>query len=283
VIISFAEDDKLIVYPNNTEISEYINKIKMYRLNQKLGELFAYTINKEANKIEQTWIFNFRNMKEIVLSIEEPVYKTIPRVDKVIIADKVFNKYKEEFLPAITLHFDIDQINLYLINQKTGDIILSKVLTEGYLNKIPLVEVYENAMAIVLPFEEGNKLLLVEIFQASEIADTNDKDNAKIGSIEDLIYPVITEIRIKRKVKAIKLLQIDQVEYMVFLDDKNVLRIIKTEDLERGSANEMTKEKIKELQLPENLIFKEPTVIEYDEKTGNAVVHGFDIYSFQLL
>jgi len=255
----------------------------MYRLNQKLGELFAYTINKEVNRIEQAWMFNFRNVEEFVLNIDEPVYKTIPRVDKVIIADKVFNKYKEQFLPVITLHFSIDRISLYLINQKTGDIILSKPLTEGYLNKAPLVEVYENAMAIVLPFEEKNKLLLVEIFQASEIADTNDKDNAKIGSIENLIYPVITEIRIEWKVKTVKLLQIEQVEYMVSLDDKNVLRIIKTEDLERGSANEMTKEKTKELQLPENLIFKEPTVIEYDEKTGNVVVHGFDIYSFQLL
>eukprot|EP00826_Nyctotherus_ovalis_P012214 TRINITY_DN13206_c0_g1_i3.p1 TRINITY_DN13206_c0_g1~~TRINITY_DN13206_c0_g1_i3.p1 ORF type:complete len:327 (+),score=72.00 TRINITY_DN13206_c0_g1_i3:1615-2595(+) len=285
VIISSDASNKLAVYPKSgeaaQEVAKYTKDTVFYKLNGETGELFAFKVNAEGDKIEQQWEINFREKAEMPVSLKEPQHEPVPRKGEVTISGKLFKKFADSFVPILVVSLDAEQVKLHIIDPKSGKMIFSKRLSKGYPTRYPLMELYENAMAVALSYEGKDKMFFIEVLQAPDIADTTNQPDTKVGSIEDLMYPVITDIKINWSVRALKLLQIDGTEYIITLDSKNVLRSMKTEDLTRSNINDMTKDKVKEVQLPNSLIFKEPVTIEYDGKTKNMIVHGMDLYSFQ--
>jgi len=281
IIVSFYADNKITVYPED-EVSnamKYTNGVIVYNLNRETGDLFAFEIKGDKKEVEKIWEINFRDRNEMPTNLKELQYQPIYRKEEISISNKSFKKFKGEFIPLISLSLDVEQVKLHLIDPKTGKLTFTKRLSKGYPVKHPLMDLYENGMVIVLQYNanKSDKIFFIEVYLASEIADTN-QENTK-ASLEDLMYPVITDIKIDWKVKAIKILYIGEVEYIVVLDDKNVIRFIKTENLVRSNINEISN--VKEVQVPDNLTFREPVSIEYDKQTKNMLIHGLDLYSFQ--
>ena len=276
----------MVIYPDTEdakkEVMKYAKNILFYSLQKESGEFIAYKATEDINNIEELWKHNFNEENEMVINIKESVIESIPRREEVLIAGKSFKKYAKKLIFLATAELQHERINIQLMDSETGKSLFKKKISGSYPTKFPILEVYENAAVIGMIFEElkSDKLFMIEAVLSPEIADTHNTDEVKKSNIEDLLYPTLTELEINWKLKGVKFIQVEGIEYLVAIDGDNKLRIIETSKLELGISNKITEENIKEIQLPKNLKFKDPVNFEYDPKTKNLIVFGLDVYSF---
>lgn len=291
-IILLTENDKRIdVYPQAAdslkELSANKKKITVYEISRDKSTIKAFKLNANLSMFQASWNINFGKTNESILIFEESSAPNGIRQEAIKFSGKEFKRYDglHHLIAAITLVHGKDLLNLYLINSDTGAILSIQPIFTIIPAKIPLINVYDNAVVIALHYSPEQKLkdkvILVELYLTSEIAETTQSDtHAKEVKEEELIFPIKTIFELDWEFYGLKMIRTENnKEYIATIDENKDLRLTDIESLQRGSSEKHTSAQTTLIDIPNDVLFRAPISMTYCQKTKRIVVHGLDIYS----
>eukprot|EP00826_Nyctotherus_ovalis_P040532 TRINITY_DN4005_c0_g1_i13.p1 TRINITY_DN4005_c0_g1~~TRINITY_DN4005_c0_g1_i13.p1 ORF type:complete len:296 (+),score=130.51 TRINITY_DN4005_c0_g1_i13:584-1471(+) len=287
IIMLVSFDNMFAVYPDTEEakkeVDKYRNYLRFLTFNSTMTKVSGCKISDNMSTIEEDWTINFDGKDEFILGYKESKIEEKPRKEQVTVGGKVFKKYSLNYLVFVTYRYKEGKLMLYIVDTVTGTILSTTQLTDQVTRKVPLISIYDNIIAVGLPFEsKKDEVMLLELFIAPEVAENSDLANVQRASLEKLVYPITTSVELKWKMYGMELMQVDGVDYVVTINDENELKMTDVEKLERGGNNRAEDKNTKEIDLPEEMRFVAPITIEYNDQARTILVHGMDIYSYEL-
>lgn len=286
VIMMLSFENKFAIYPNTDqakkELEKYKDHFRFFVFNSTMTKVSGYKISDNMSSIEEDWSISFEGKDEFIMVHKENMIKSKPRKEDITISGKTFKKYSGRYLSLLTYRYKENKLLLYIVDSITGTILVEKVLTEKVTSKVPLLTVYDNAVVIGLPYEDKkDEVTILELFIAPEVADNSDLANMQRASLEKLVYPMMTSVELKWKMYGLEFMQVDDIDYVVTINDENELKMTDIEKLVRGASNKGDDSNTREIDLPEEMRFVAPITMEYNDKTRTILVHGMDIYSYE--
>jgi len=287
IIMMVSFDNQFAVYPDTEEAKKEVEKYKGHFrfpvLNRTMTKFSGYKISENMSAIEEDWSIDFAGKDQFVIVHKGNLIKGNPRKEEMVIAGKTFKKYNAKYFTLIVYHSKEEKLTLYVVDSVTGKILIEKLLTTNASRKVPLVTVYDNAIIIGLHYEDKNdEITLLELFIAPEVADNSDLASMQRASLEKLVYPIMTSVELKWKIYGLEFMQVDGIDYLATINDKNELKMMNIEKLTRGSNNKGDDDNTKEINLPKDIYFMAPITMEYNDKARTILLHGMDIYSYEL-
>jgi len=289
VILMTSYDNRFDVYPDNAEsmkeVQDLRNKINFYKLDRKMSTLSCSRITPNMTSTEVIWNLNFESTNETIMSYVDSRATNQAREAEISIGGKLFKKFegRGSFLAVLTIARIDQSVMLYLVDSETGNKFYTRKITEKLPAKVPLMNVYDNLVTVVLPAdkEHNDEIIMIEVFIAPEMAGREYKGDIKKNNLAELIYPILTNVEIDWKIFGLQTVRVDNNDYLISVDENNNLRTIEIGKLKRGQKDKANESNSKKNKLPDNLIFRPPITIEYDQNTKNMIIHGLDIYSTQ--
>lgn len=280
-------NNELAFYPNTeaskTTVEKYKHQLRFYSFNRQMNNITGFKISDDMASVEPVWALDFSDKNQTIFAYKENILEDNERSSEFTISGKTFKKYTERYLLIGTYEGPTRTFMMYYIDSISGDIIYKKKLTNEILAKVPLVSLYDNAAVIAIPSEkEKDEIQLIELFIASEISANSDIPNMERASLAKLTYPIATTLKLDWKMYGANILHMDNVDYIVTINDKNELKMTNIDKLKRGETNTITDENTKEIQLPKDLKFVAPITMSYNEQSRTIFIYGVDAYYHQL-
>ncbi len=287
IVLLTSYDHKFDVYPDTAEslkeVSDYKNRMNFYRLNRQMSVFTCFRVTSNMTAIEEAWNISFDKTNETVMAYKESRSENGPRDAEVTISGKAFKRYDGIVLAILTMEKLTQTVKLHLVDPASGSILSSKRIAEKLPAKVPLLNVYDNAVLVGLHYEkpQPDEIVLTELFIAPEMAGTEHRGDVKKASLAELVYPVTTGVVLEWKIYGLQMAKANAVEYIVSVDEENNLRTVEVAKLERSKQEKAGENNSKKVKLADGLKFRAPVTIEYNHAKKNMMIHGLDMYSFQ--
>lgn len=281
ITVMAGYDFKLTAHPNNEaslkQLADSRESLVFYRVTGEKDEFLVFKPAHNVSAIELAGSLDFKDGNQTVLAFKDG--KAESNAPEITIDGKVFKKYEGRILAILTLSQLSQTKHLHIFDPYERKALYTREVLHSSRARNPMVDVYENVVLVTVPNEDEDEVVLIEMVIAPEMSGDG---NAEKVSLKSLAYPLVTSVKLNWKVKGLKVIQDKGVEKIVVISTEHEVAVLDLQKLERGKPNKVRKEDTKQSQLPSNLKFKYPILIEHNRQKNSLLIYNLDLYEFHL-
>lgn len=276
----------LAIYPATEEAEKEVEKYKDTFLHIEYFDGFslivATKVSSNLSLAEDVWSLSWYGSPQEILVFAQSVPQRNQRRKELTVAGQSFRKVEGGV--AAFIGVDVERLNtsIHILDPLTGRTRLVKELSGKAPEKLPLLAAYDNAVVIGLIEDkvEESELILMELCISPKLADNSEVDVVKL-EIEELVYPIITSIKINKEMLGAKMVRVDDKDLVITATNETII-IVDIDKIERAKPNDVTNQNAKIIRPPDNVKLLNQVTIEYNEETRSVMVVGPDVFAFQL-